>query len=140
MTRQPPEPQLLTEPAEGIPPVVDSETELQAALSRLSEGTGHVGLDTERAHGFRYTTKAYLVQIRREGAGTFLIDPTAFEQDGSPADLSNLGDVISESEWIIHAASQDLGPLAEIHLVPRQLFDTELAGRLLGYPGSPSVY
>ena len=35
---------------------------------------------------------------------------------------------------MLHAASQDLPCLAEVGFRPRQLFDTELAGRLLGYP------
>ena len=35
---------------------------------------------------------------------------------------------------MLHAASQDLPCLAEIGYRPRRLFDTELAGRLLGYP------
>ncbi len=134
MTDHSPEPRLLTQPAEGVPPVVDTPEGLQSVLHALAQSSGPVGLDTERAHGFRYTGKAYLIQLRREGSGTFLIDPIAFETDGPRADLSSLGDAISDAEWIIHAASQDLGPLAEVELVPRTLFDTELAGRLLGFP------
>ena len=37
-------------------------------------------------------------------------------------------------EWVLHAAGQDLPSLAPLGLRPRGLFDTELAGRLLGYP------
>jgi ribonuclease D len=85
-----------------------------------------VALDAERATGYRYSQRAYLVQLRREGAGTALIDPIALP------DLSELGDAIGDAEWILHAASQDLACLAEVGLVPRRLFDSELAGRLLG--------
>jgi ribonuclease D len=35
---------------------------------------------------------------------------------------------------VVHAASQDLACLAELGMRPRELFDTELAGRLLNYP------
>ena len=35
---------------------------------------------------------------------------------------------------MLHAANQDLPCLAEVGLVPARLFDTELAGRLLGLP------
>jgi len=35
---------------------------------------------------------------------------------------------------VLHAANQDLPCLAEVGLVPARLFDTELAGRLLGLP------
>src|SRR5699024_12560253 len=37
-------------------------------------------------------------------------------------------------EWILHAAIQDLPSLRQAGLWPDRLFDTELAGRLLGYP------
>ena len=72
--------------------------------------------------------RAYLVQLRREGAGSALVDPIPF------GDLSALGDAIVDAEWIIHAANQDLACLAEVGMVPRKVFDIELAGRLLGYP------
>ena len=88
-------------------------------------------MDAERAHGFRYSQRAYLLQPRRAGIGTHLVDPIAF---GQPADLSSLGDAFADAEWVIHAANQDLPCLYEVGLVPRTLFDTELAARLLGYP------
>lgn len=125
---------LLTEPADRVPPVIVDQPGLQAAITSLAAGTGPVAVDAERAHGFRYSTRAYLIQLRRQGSGTHLIDPVAFAHDPDPADLSALGDSLAEAEWIIHAASQDLHCLAEVQLVPGQLFDTELAGRLLGYP------
>ena len=91
-------------------------------------GEGPVAIDAERASGYRYGQRAYLVQVRREGAGTWLIDPM-----GCP-DLTPLDDAIGAAEWILHAATQDLACLAEVGLRPRQLFDTELAGRILGLP------
>ena len=126
-----PEVPLLTEPADGVPPVVDTAEALAEATAALVAGTGPVAVDAERAHGFRYSQRAYLLQLRRAGSGTHLIDPVAF---GTPADLSALGEALGDAEWVIHAASQDLPCLAEVGLVPRTLFDTELAARLLGYP------
>lgn len=134
MSEQEQGPTLITQPAEGVPPVVDTPAALAETIDALGRGTGPVGVDTERAHGFRYTSKAYLVQLRRPGAGTFLVDPVAFEDENPVADLSELGASISGAEWIIHAATQDLPSLTEVGLVPRTLFDTELAGRLLGWP------
>ena len=96
----------------------------------LRAGTGPVAVDAERAHGFRYT-RAPISPLRRAGAGTHLIDPIAL---GEPAGLSELSEAIIEAESIIHAASQDLKRMYEIGLRPLTLFDTELAGRLLGYP------
>jgi ribonuclease D len=87
-----------------------------------------VAVDAERASGYRYSSRAYLVQLRREGAGTALIDPIAFD------DLLPVAEALGDTEWILHAASQDLPCLAEIGMRPSSLFDTELAGRLLGYP------
>ncbi|WP_409181903.1 HRDC domain-containing protein [Amycolatopsis sp. VS8301801F10] len=121
-------PVLLREPAEGTPPVVADPAALAEACARLAAGTGAVAVDTERASGYRYWPKAYLVQLRREGSGTVLIDPIALADDLAP-----LRDVLNDTEWVLHAASQDLPCLAELGLRPRSLFDTELAGRLAGY-------
>ncbi len=118
----------LTEPAEGTPDVIADPGTLRAACARLAEGSGALAVDTERASGYRYWPKAYLVQIRREGAGTFLIDPIPLRDDLAP-----LAEVMKDAEWVLHAASQDLPCLAELGLRPPALFDTELAGRLAGY-------
>ena len=115
-------------PAEGVPDVVVDERELARAAKAIAAGTGPVALDAERASGYRYGQRAYLIQIRREGSGTWLLDPIACP------DLSPIADVISDVEWILHAATQDLPCLAEVGLHPTRLFDTELAGRLIGLP------
>lgn len=125
---------ILATPADGVPDVIDSLDGLAEAIEALAGGTGPVAVDTERAHGFRYSPKAYLIQLRRAGAGTRLIDPTAFEAGQPRADLSALGRGLGDSEWILHAASQDLPCLAEVGLAPARLFDTELAARLLNLP------
>jgi ribonuclease D len=118
----------LLEPREGLPPVTSTPQDLAAAVERLAAGTGPVAVDAERASGYRYGQKAYLVQVRREDAGTVLIDPIACP------DLSGLDAALDGVEAVLHAAPQDLPCLAEIGYRPRLLFDTELAGRLLGYP------
>ncbi|HET8561142.1 MAG TPA: HRDC domain-containing protein [Marmoricola sp.] len=113
---------------EGLPPIVASDAGLADVVSRMASASGPVALDAERASGYRYSARAYLIQLRRQGAGTALVDPTAF------ADLAALDAALDGAEWILHAATQDLPCLREVGLVPRQLFDTELAARLLGYP------
>lgn len=113
--------------ADAVPePITDTAT-LNAAVAALRAATGPVAVDAERASGYRYGQRCYLVQLRREGAGTFLIDPVALP------DLSAVDDALADAEWILHAASQDLPCLAELGLRPRRLFDTELAARLAGY-------
>ncbi|MEO3812191.1 HRDC domain-containing protein [Sphaerisporangium sp. B11E5] len=117
----------LLEPREGIPPVVEDPAALAAAVRAFADGDGPVAVDAERASGYRYSGRAYLVQLRRAGAGTALIDPIACP------DLSELNAAVAGAEVVLHAATQDLACLAEVGFVPRRLFDTELAGRLLGY-------
>jgi ribonuclease D len=117
---------LLAEPREGVPDVIATPEALDALVRRLRAGSGPVAVDAERASGYRYSSRAYLVQLRRAGAGTALIDPIAV------TDLGDVDAAVADAEWILHAANQDLACLAEVGMRPRRLFDTELAGRLLG--------
>ncbi len=102
---------------------------LQRAVSELKEGTGALAVDAERASGFKYSQRAYLVQVHRKGAGIYLIDPIAF----STEEFAILAEILNNETWILHAATQDLACLAELGLKPKQLFDTELISRLLGF-------
>jgi len=108
--------------------VIETRDDYLAAVAAIAAGTGPIAIDAERASGYRYSQRAYLIQIFRRGAGTFLFDPPAI---GSFAELN---DVIASEEWILHAASQDLTCLREVGLDPTRLFDTELAARLAGLP------
>ena len=123
-----PEPLPLLPLRDGVPGLIDTEDKLADYVDTLARGSGPVGIDAERASGYRYSGRAYLIQLRRQGAGTALIDPIAF------GDLSSLDAAIGEDEWILHAATQDLPCLREVGMNPTSVFDTELAGRLLGYP------
>jgi len=123
-----PQPVPLTEPRDGVPEPLTDPAELARAVEVLAAGSGPVAIDAERASGYRYGQRAYLVQLRREDVGTLLIDPRALP------DLSPLSTAIADDEWVLHAASQDLPCLRELGLEPTTVFDTELAGRLLGYP------
>jgi ribonuclease D len=118
----------LLEPREGLPPLITTADDLAEAASRLASGTGPVAVDAERASGFRYGHRAFLVQLRRAGSGTVLIDPVACP------DLAGIDAALADTEAVLHAAGQDLPCLSELGYHPTLLFDTELAGRLLGYP------
>lgn len=118
----------LLAPADGVPPVVETADGVREAARRLAAGTGPLAVDAERASGFRYSSRAYLVQLRRAGAGTVLLDPIP-----TATDLAPLRDAINDLEWVLHSADQDLPCLAELGLRPAALFDTELAGRLAGF-------
>ncbi len=118
----------LTEPRDGVPDPLVDEAAIAEVAAVLARGSGPVAIDAERASGYRYGQRAYLIQLRRPDVGTLLIDPVSL------TDLAELNEAIAGEEWVLHAASQDLPCLRELGLVPTRLFDTELAGRLLGHP------
>ena len=118
---------LLSAPADGVPDIVDTPDALAAAVRDLAAGTGAVAVDAERASGIRYGGRAFLIQLRRAGAGTILIDPEALP------DLSTVDDALRGAEWVLHASTQDLPCLAERGMRPDALFDTELAARMLDF-------
>lgn len=107
-------------------PVVDTPEAFAAAVADLAGGTGPFAVDAERASGFRYSQRAYLIQVYRRGSAVQLFDPPAL------GDLGALADVMRGEEWILHAASQDLACLREVGLDPERIFDTELGARLAG--------
>lgn len=107
--------------------VIADQEAAAAAASRLAAGHGPVAVDVERASGFRYSQRAYLIQVYRRGSEVFLFDPPAI------GDMSALQAAIGDEEWVLHAASQDLPSLREAGLEPPRIFDTELAARLLGH-------
>jgi ribonuclease D len=122
----------LLHPADGVPDLSTSASEIAAAAELLASGHGAFAVDAERASGFRYSNRAYLIQIRRAGAGTVLIDPVSHGGDPLTV-LRPVADVLAQDEWILHAADQDLPCLAEVGMRPPALYDTELAGRLAGF-------
>jgi ribonuclease D len=117
----------IQQPHAPVDVIADREGFL-AAVDAIRAGTGPLAIDAERASGYRYSQRAYLIQVFRRGAGTFLFDPPAI---GS---MSELHDALLDEEWILHAATQDLTCLREVGIDPQKLFDTELAARLAGLP------
>ncbi|NBU31900.1 MAG: ribonuclease D, partial [Actinobacteria bacterium] len=102
----------ISEPRDGLPLLITQVAQLADAAKKLAGGTGPVALDAERASGFKYSGRAYLVQLRRAGSGSFLIDPIQF------ADLVPIQEALTGVDWILHAASQDLVCLRELGLTP----------------------
>ncbi|HQR79590.1 MAG TPA: HRDC domain-containing protein [Actinomycetota bacterium] len=109
-----------------LPAVVQSVSSLTAAVQELMAGSGPLGVDAERAGSYRYSQRAYLVQIYRRGAPVLLLDPLGVD------DLSALAEVLGGDLWVMQAAHNDLECLAELGLRPGALFDTEIAAQLLG--------
>ena len=127
-----PEATPLLAPADGVPELAVTSDQILRTAELLISGHGPFAIDAERASGFRYSNRAYLIQIRREGAGSVLIDPVNHGEDPLMV-MAPLADVLDTDEWILHAADQDLPCLAELGMVPPKLYDTELAGRLAGF-------
>ena len=119
-------------PAGGTPPVINSDAGLKTAIKELAAGSGPFAVDAERASGFRYSARAYLIQIKRSGGGLHLIDPIPFGLN-NPL-LASLDELLNTDEVILHASTQDLPCLREIGINPMKLFDTELGGRIAGLP------
>jgi ribonuclease D len=118
---------LVTAPRQPVR-VVSSQPAWHDAIDSLGEGTGPLAVDVERASGFRYSQRAYLVQVYRRGSANFLVDPLEVP------DLSDLTHHFAGEEWVFHAASQDLPSLRELGVEPVSIFDTELGARIAGLP------
>jgi ribonuclease D len=122
----------LLQPSAGTPEIIDTEESFRNAVEQLTKGSGPFAVDAERASGFRYSARAYLIQIKRTDGGLHLIDPIPFGPGHKL--FSDLNDLLNSDEVILHASTQDLPCLRELGINPAKLFDTELAGRIAGLP------
>jgi ribonuclease D len=105
--------------------VIDTEKKLRAFLPRLRSASW-VALDTEADSLHAYPEKLCLIQISTLDSDR-LVDPLA------AFDLDPLLDALSGHELIMHGSDYDLRLLLKHHqFVPSAIFDTMLAGRLLG--------
>ena len=120
-------------PDGGTPDVIDNLSSLRSAISQLASGEGPIAIDAERASGFRYSARAYLIQLFRRSGGLHLIDPIAINSDSAAREvIAELNEVIGSTEVVIHASTQDLPCLREFGINPQSLFDTELGARIAG--------
>ena len=122
-------PEPLLAPAGGVPELISTPEQLAEMIAELKNGSGPIAIDAERASGYKYSARAYLIQIKRNGGGLHLIDPIAV---GETKYWNELNETFKAEEWIIHASTQDLACLREVGIDPQIMFDTELAGRIAG--------
>ena len=92
---------------DGLSAVVDTPAQLAATCEAVAGGTGPVAIDAERASGYRYSNRAYLIQLRREGAGTHLVDPIAFDEEDEPTEAMETAAARSHS---VAVTSVRVGP------------------------------
>ena len=119
---------LLT-PRNGVPEVVSDESQFEKLIADLLNGNGPLAIDAERSSGYRYSQRAYLIQIYRVNGGLHLIDPIPLKDSKL---WQKFNKEFSSYEWVIHASTQDLPCLIEVGLKPKLLFDTELGARIAG--------
>ena len=121
---------LLAQPSGGVPDVIDTREGFDDFVDAFANASGAVAADAERASGYRYSQRDWLIQLKREGAGIALVDPVALSGQG--VSWSAFNEAVGEAEWIIHDSLQDLPGFNELGMKPYRLFDTERAARLLG--------
>jgi ribonuclease D len=121
----------LLSPRHGTPEVIATESEYEKAIIALAKGEGPIAIDAERASGYRYSQRAYLIQIYRKGGGLHLIDPIPLKDSKL---WQRFNTKFADIQWVIHASTQDLPCLIEVGLKPKRLFDTELGARIAGCP------
>jgi len=119
----------LIAPRHGVPEVISSESDFEKLIAQLLNGRGPLAIDAERASGYRYSQRAYLIQIYRENGGLHLIDPIPLKDSKL---WEKFNKEFSSYEWVIHASTQDLPCLIDVGLKPELLFDTELGARIAG--------
>lgn len=124
---------LLKQPRNRETLYVENEDQLAEAVELLTAGHGPFGVDAERASGFKYSQRAYLLQVNRAGAPIFLIDPWAISPNLEIEPFRELAQLMATDTWILHAATQDLPCLQQLGLQPTKLFDTELGSRIAGF-------
>lgn len=124
------EPRVLAQPSEGVPNVTDTLEQFQEVVEAFAQAQGPVAVDAERAMGYRYSSKDYLIQLKRNDAGIALLDPIALSD--YHANFDTLREACAGVDWIFHDARQDIPGIVALGLVPDQIFDTEIAARLLG--------
>ncbi|MEY3972929.1 MAG: hypothetical protein RJA71_241 [Actinomycetota bacterium] len=127
-----PAPTPLLAPSAGLPELINTEQSFKETLTQLARGSGPFALDAERASGYKYSSRAYLIQIKRENGGLHLIDPIPFGPDHQL--FAELNQLLQGEEVILHASTQDLPCLRELGINPSLLFDTELGARIAGLP------
>lgn len=125
---------LLASPRVDEVVLVEDLESLALAVQVLASSSGPFAVDAERASGFKYSQRAYLIQIHRLGTPIYLIDPAAISPDAAPEAFAALAEVMATAEWILHAASQDIPCLRELGINPLSVFDTELGSRIGGLP------
>jgi ribonuclease D len=111
-----------------LPPVITTTRDLETACAYLSRRP-FVTVDTEFLRQTTYRPKLCLIQMAAEGFET-IVDPLA------GADLSSFYALMANEDVVkvFHAARQDIEIVyQEAGVIPKPLFDTQIAAMALGH-------
>lgn len=111
--------------------MVQDTQSLNEVCEYFASAAGDIAIDAERASGFRYSQRAYLIQLALRSGDIYMIDPIALGEN-EPGWSQKLAPILNQKTWLLHAATQDLPCLAELGFAPKAIIDTELAARLAG--------
>ena len=114
-----------TTPPQPAITLVDEPSAVPDALAGLDLPV--LGVDVERADADRYFRHAALVQVGGPDA-CVLLDGMVLD------DLAALQAHLATRTTVLHAASNDVGPLASKGVEPPRLVDTAIAAAVLGLP------
>lgn len=109
---------------------IDTAKGLQAFCGVLQQADV-IGVDTESDHFHAYQARVCLIQVATPEVAA-LIDPLALDEEV----LAPLFEIFRDERVvkIIHSANSDLNELSRDYgIVVRNVFDTQVAARLLGY-------
>ncbi|MFQ3578015.1 MAG: HRDC domain-containing protein [Verrucomicrobiia bacterium] len=106
--------------------MIQRQDELEGLIDRL-KGQAWIAIDTEANSLHSYFEKLCLIQISIPGED-YLVDPL------SGIEIAPLLKLLAESNLVLHAMDFDLKMLRRVgDFQPRKVFDTSIAGKLLGY-------
>lgn len=120
---------ILEIPRNCAPNFIDTPEQYDVFLKHIPPASSPctIAIDTERAPGNYYTAHVEIVQIKIPDVPIAIIDTR------KELDFSRLNAALAPHTWIAHAAEADMLSLQRIGVTCSHLFDTELAGRFLGF-------
>ena len=62
-------------PRAGVSELITTDSAFESMIQELLNGQGPIAIDAERASGYKYSQRAYLIQLFRKDGGLHLIDP-----------------------------------------------------------------
>jgi ribonuclease D len=107
---------------------ITTTAELEAFCAQIAEAP-FIAVDTEFMRETTYWPKLCLIQVASETASA-VIDPLSEEIDLAPL-LAVLAD--PKVEKVFHAARQDVEIFNNLGVLPKPLFDTQIAGMAAGF-------